>query len=195
MDTKNKELKNDFLYGYIKLLREFILQEGYPCIGARTATNSRSLTVGVFKEMKDPETPGELAYGLLEYLISLQSKPSNYLTYVAIFPFDSFDGEEGFENALWRLINELHILDREHFDWSPEISSDPGKRDFSFSFLLPIVPIGTGKVDNQLKFNVQFFGEYNTSIFEKGCVPELLKGKDRKDFRDQMEGSQRKRAI
>lgn len=132
--SKNRELENDILNEYVKELNDFILQDGYPCIGAQAAANGKSLSVGIFKKMNDGDTPKELAYGLLEYLIGLKNSPSNYLTYVAVFPFDSFDSEEAFENGIWRLITELHELDREHFDWSPKVGSDPSKKNFSFSF-------------------------------------------------------------
>ena len=134
MDTKSKATHDDILFEYVKELQGFIKQDGYPCVGARTAVNSNSLTVGVFKKIADSDTAKEVAFGLMEYIERLKGKPSNYLTFVAIFPFDSFDDEQGFEDGLWHLLNELHELDREHYRWSPEVSKNPEDAQFSFSF-------------------------------------------------------------
>ncbi|MGB3152687.1 MAG: guanitoxin biosynthesis heme-dependent pre-guanitoxin N-hydroxylase GntA [Maribacter sp.] len=134
MDIKTKDVEQDILYEYIAELRNFIKQDGYPCVGARTAVNSKSLSAGVFRKMSDSRTIRELAFGLMEYIMELKKKPSNYLTYVAIFPFDSFDDEKTFEGSLWDMLNGLHKLDSEHFEWSEHISRDPAHERFSFSF-------------------------------------------------------------
>lgn len=113
---------------------EFVLQEGYPCVGAQAAVNGNNFSIGDFGTMDNADTPNNLAYGLSEYLRSMSDAPSNFLTYIAIFPESEFSNEATFESALWTLLGQLNMEDSKHFDWCDQYSSDPSNEDFSFCF-------------------------------------------------------------
>jgi FPC/CPF motif-containing protein YcgG len=84
--------------------------------------------------MQGSGTAKNLAFGLFEYLIAMSGSPSDFLTYIAVFPESGFGDEPEFEAALWELLNRLHSEDRKHFEWCPEYAKDPATNDFSFCF-------------------------------------------------------------
>ena len=125
-ENENHHLSSDF--------GNFILQDGYPCVGAQAAVNGGTFAIGDFGSMENPDTAKNLAYGLSEYLMDMSDSPSGFLSYIAIFPESGFADELRFETALWDLLKKLHDEDRKHSIWCPEIPKDPAENDFSFCF-------------------------------------------------------------
>ena len=119
---------------YLKTFRRFIMQEGYPCVGARAAVNGKTFALGIFERMDSIHAARELAYGLSEYLDDIKESPSNFRTYIAIFKDDDYDDEIAFEQGMWGLLNRLHGQDSQKNIWCPEVGRDPVENDFSFSF-------------------------------------------------------------
>ena len=129
---RNERFENEL--AEVQNFKNFIKQDGYPCVGAHTSANSRNICFGIFDVMHDDRTTENLAWGLLNYIKALKERKSLYLTYVAIFPQNTFDDEEHFESGLWQLLAKLHELDKKHFDWDPTVSNDPESLEFSYSF-------------------------------------------------------------
>lgn len=119
---------------YINQFNAFIMQEGFPCIGAQTAYNANTITFGLFDKMDSYRTPMELAYGLQRYLSQMAEKPSLFLTYVALFKYDDFPNERSFEIALWDLLSKLNHVDEKNYDWCSKVDNDPENFNFSYSF-------------------------------------------------------------
>jgi FPC/CPF motif-containing protein YcgG len=59
---------------------------------------------------------------------------SEYATFVAIFGRPRELNEIQFEELLWQQLRALHHRDASHFDWDPNVRSDPADPHFSFSF-------------------------------------------------------------
>jgi FPC/CPF motif-containing protein YcgG len=59
---------------------------------------------------------------------------SDYTTFVAIFEHPRETDEIQFEDLLWQQLRALHQRDALHFDWDPNVRSDPADPHFSFSF-------------------------------------------------------------
>jgi FPC/CPF motif-containing protein YcgG len=59
---------------------------------------------------------------------------SEYATFVAIFESPRGTDELQFESLFWQQLRRLHELDAAHFDWDPNVRSDPTDPHFSFSF-------------------------------------------------------------
>lgn len=116
-----------------KEFRDFIRQEGYPCVGAQAALNSRSIRFGAFGLMESRQSAAALSGKLLDYLAEAKGKPGSFLSYVAIFPEDEYATELEFEKGLWTLLNLLHGIDAQTYNWDPEVSNDPATSNFSFS--------------------------------------------------------------
>lgn len=119
---------------YLDSFENFVLEENHPCIGAQTAVNGKTFSIGLFDKMDCWRTPRELGYGLTEYLNHMGKRPSNYLTYIAIFKYDHFENEEEFEISLWKLLSRLNTADSKFNSWSEQVNDDPTKKDFSLSF-------------------------------------------------------------
>ena len=116
-----------------KEFRDFIRQDGYPCVGAQAALNSRSLRFGAFGSMDSMKTAAALSGKLRLYQDLAMEKPGGFLSYVAIFPEDDFASELDFEKGLWALLNKLHVIDTHTHKWDPKVSKDPASGNFSFS--------------------------------------------------------------
>lgn len=130
----DKEFHFENEFKEIQRFKEFIKQDDYPCVGAHTSANSRNICFGIFDEMFDGRTTENLAWGLNRYIETLQERKSMYLTYVALFPENAYEGEVDFEDGLWRLLSDLHRIDKKYFDWDSNVSSDPESEFFSYSF-------------------------------------------------------------
>jgi uncharacterized protein len=59
---------------------------------------------------------------------------SEYATFVAVFESPKDMDELQFESLIWQQLRLLHELDAAHFDWDPDVQSDPSDPHFSFSF-------------------------------------------------------------
>ena len=64
----------------------------------------------------------------------MRAQQSEYATFVAIFERPRNLDELQFENLFWQQLRALHALDAAHFDWDPNVRSDPADPHFSFSF-------------------------------------------------------------
>ncbi len=131
-DLKSKKYKK-FWNCHLRF-RNFILQEGYPCIGAQTAMNAKSYAMGIFDTMGATRTVEDLAIGLNKYTEEMSERPSDFFTYIAIFKEQPLQTEMEFEKSLWELLAKLNVKDSKIYDWCPEVDDDPSSPNFSFSF-------------------------------------------------------------
>lgn len=129
---KNHQFENDLKP--VQNFRNFVMRDTYSCIGAKSSANSRNICFGIYNSFLSEDTTLNLAWGLIEYIKALTERKNLYLSYVALFPNDRFANEKEFENSMWQLLKNLHVLDRQHFKWDPEVSSDPDSLKFSYSF-------------------------------------------------------------
>lgn len=113
-------------------IEKFILQEGYPCVGAQAAINGKTFSIGVFKTMEEREDIKNLALGLENYIDFMEGKASNLQTYLAVFPHIIISDEVEFEEQLWNLAQNLHEIDTS--EWATSVDYEANSPDFSFSF-------------------------------------------------------------
>ncbi len=114
--------------------RDLVIQQEYPCVGARAALNGESYVLAVYDELATGATTAALAADLYEFTRSALREKSEYATSVAVFRGPTGDDEAEFEQRFWRQLTALHAADEEHFDWDPAVRSDPADPNFSFSF-------------------------------------------------------------
>lgn len=119
---------------YLQSFRDFIMQDNYPCVGARASVNSNNYCIGVFNSMLDYSSAEDLAFGLYEYILRAKQKNTLFLSFIAVFKNDSFKSELEFEESLWLLFSKLHDVNQQFFAWNPDVSSNPEDSDFSYSF-------------------------------------------------------------
>ncbi len=114
--------------------REFVMQQEFPCVGARAAFNSGSYALVTHDELGSDTATAALAQDLFDFTHSPMSKVNEYATLVAVFRQPLIGDEQEFESLLWRQLQQLNRLDAPHFRWDESVRSDPANPQFSFSF-------------------------------------------------------------
>jgi uncharacterized protein len=120
--------KNQFAIHAEKAFREFVLRPEFPCLGAKAAFNSDSVTVKVFDELGGTASTDGLAAALSDFTC-----PAEYASFVAIFARPRKTSELKFERLLWKQLRLLHEHDAKRFDWDESVAADPADPHFSFS--------------------------------------------------------------
>ncbi|CAN5427414.1 guanitoxin biosynthesis heme-dependent pre-guanitoxin N-hydroxylase GntA [soil metagenome] len=123
-----------FLHIAHAAFRDLVTREDYPCVGARAALNSGSYALATYDELGSAAATTTLAADLWEFTRSEIRQASEYATFVAVFRQPRENDEKDFERLLWQQLAKLNRLDASHFNYDPEVSSDPGDPQFSFSF-------------------------------------------------------------
>jgi FPC/CPF motif-containing protein YcgG len=114
--------------------KSFIMQSGFPCIGAKAACNSGAVSFALYDELGSGATMIALCRDLCHFTSTAVGERSRYATMVAVFrgPLDLTELE--FEKLLWLQLSKLHQVDAARFEWDPRASPDPTASNFSFSF-------------------------------------------------------------
>jgi FPC/CPF motif-containing protein YcgG len=115
-------------------LREFIFENGHPCVGAAAALNKDQYWLGVYSKMGDLGESTSLARDLNRYLQAQQESPKDFATFIAVFKDSQISDEEEFEKALWTQLSQLDRISSVFHGWDPSVSADPQSKQFSFSF-------------------------------------------------------------
>ena len=113
--------------------QEFILKSDHPCIMAKSLFKMNNYDLHAYEEMLSSETAENIIADLKNYIQSTKIGTTDFRSFVAVFPNDSFSDELTYENALWQLLQKLHDKDPEN--WDSNVSSDPNDSNFSFSLL------------------------------------------------------------
>jgi FPC/CPF motif-containing protein YcgG len=114
--------------------RQFVLRSEFPCVGAKAAFNSSSYVLRTYGDLGCRGSTAELSAALCDFTQSGVWASSEYATFIAIFERPQETDELQFENLFWQQLRRLHELDAAHFDWDPNVRSDPADPHFSFSF-------------------------------------------------------------
>src|SRR3712207_6576312 len=102
--------------------RAFVVEQEFPCVGARAAFNARSYALKVYDELANERTTAKLSRELLDFAQS-ELRDHEYATFVAVFRGPVVSDELQFEHLLWRQLALLNRADDE--PWDPGVSSDP----------------------------------------------------------------------
>jgi uncharacterized protein len=106
----------------------------YPCVGAKAAFNSNQIRLGVYSKMATETTTQALGHDLKQYIAETVAANSEYMTMIAVFEYEEALTEIEFEKKLWEQLQYLHNSDNSRQPWSPDVSSNPGDTNFSFSY-------------------------------------------------------------
>lgn len=123
----------DDLRRLVEELREKILGEGYPCVGARSAFNRRNYRVGLYAGLGSPNAALVLCHDLYEFCREFPKVGDDFVTFIAGFTDSEIDSEAHYEQLIWRQLQLMHEIDRRHFGWDSSVSADPADPQFSFS--------------------------------------------------------------
>ncbi|HTY31686.1 guanitoxin biosynthesis heme-dependent pre-guanitoxin N-hydroxylase GntA [Mycobacterium sp.] len=114
-------------------LREWVLGEGYPCVGARSAFNRRLYRFGLYPELGAGTVARALCHDLYEFAYEMGSLETVFVTFIAVFSRPKAMSEVEFERLMWVQLQTMHDIDGKYFPWDPEVSCDPENERFSFS--------------------------------------------------------------
>jgi hypothetical protein len=113
--------------------QEFVLQQDFPCVGARAAFHAGSYRLNVYDELASESATEQLAKDLLGFTSS-ELRDHQYATCIAVFRSPRDVDERQFEMELWQQLAMLNMIDAQRFAWDPQVRSDPADPMFSFSF-------------------------------------------------------------
>jgi uncharacterized protein len=124
--------ENPFAVRAEAAFREFVGRAEFPCLGAKAALNSGACSLHFFRELGSSAVTEPLARALYGFTESVAAQ-HEYATCVAIFKRPVHLTELQFETLFWQQLRSLHRHDAPHFDWDPNVNSDPADPHFSFS--------------------------------------------------------------
>jgi uncharacterized protein len=113
--------------------RDFVLDDRFSCLGAKSALRRRTYRFGAYARLDDAAVTEGLARDLYAFAAERKGFESDFTTFVAVFRERAQADEEAFEHALWSQLQRLHDLDVRYHPWDPRVGSDPRDPDFSFS--------------------------------------------------------------
>ncbi|WP_418318949.1 guanitoxin biosynthesis heme-dependent pre-guanitoxin N-hydroxylase GntA [Piscinibacter sakaiensis] len=111
----------------------FIGSSEFPCVGARSALNRDRLRYVHLERLGSVAAARRLCDELAAFSAEFPDPGSQPVSFVATFEAEIEGGEEEFERLLWRQLQLVHQIDREHAAWDPRVSADPSHREFSMS--------------------------------------------------------------
>lgn len=114
--------------------RAHVLDQAFPCLGAKAAVNSNTYRFGIYNEMNTDAATRGLAHDLWEFSRERPAFRSDFTTFIATFDALVISDEQQWERALWAQLQSLHEIDRVHHAWDASVSSDPEDAGFSYSF-------------------------------------------------------------
>jgi uncharacterized protein len=113
--------------------RAFVLDDRYPCLGARASMNRDSYRFGAYAKLDDEDVTQGLMRDLFAFVAERAGMGDTFTSFVAVFRESVQGGELGFEAALWSQLQRLHALDKQFHPWDARVSDDPRNAEFSFS--------------------------------------------------------------
>lgn len=115
------------------LIRDFIADKAFPCVGAKSALNKGRLQLVEFGALGDPATTPALYAALQSYAAAYPDPGTVPATFIAVFAPETLD-ETAFEQRLWQQLEALHAHDcAQGIGWAKDVADDPERHDFSFS--------------------------------------------------------------
>lgn len=114
-------------------IRSFVLDERYPCLGAKASLNRDSYRFGAYAKLDDDDVTQGLMRDLFAFVTERAGMGDTFTSFIAVFRESVPGGELGFEAALWSQLQRLHALDKRFYAWDTRVSDDPANPEFSFS--------------------------------------------------------------
>lgn len=117
-------------------IRDHVMQADYPCVMGRSAFNRNAYRLATYGALDDADKADNalmLCHDLYTFCAEFPQPVQGAVSFIAWFEGPAPADERSFESALWAQLQALHDVDRRHFDWSPDVGSQPSDPNFSFS--------------------------------------------------------------
>ncbi len=117
------------------MLRDWIGDDGFPCVGAKSAMARDTLEIMTASRIDSAWDDLRIHDRLLDWSKLGRSDPDRLRSLAVVFAGPDDLGEVAFETALWDRLQSLS--DKDHWrgqDYDPDVSADPADPHFSLSF-------------------------------------------------------------
>ncbi len=115
-----------------QILRDFIADDAFPCVGAKAALSQDNLMVLQSHDLRCGSCDAYITARLQAFAAGA-THDSMFLSFAVVFEHTPLLSEAEFEAALWQRLQAIHELDARLHCWDPEVSSDARSPDFSMS--------------------------------------------------------------
>lgn len=116
-------------------LRAFILDQHFPCVGAKSAVQKGRLTVYIARSIDSAWNDVEIQDRLMRFAWDYAQEPTLFTSFAVVFEQRGDLSEEGFEQHLWERVQSLADKDAWRGQKPDErVSHDPDDPHFSLSF-------------------------------------------------------------
>ena len=112
---------------------QFVDQNAFPCVGAKTALNKDNISVFRYGDMNSTARDTDLLTNIYSFTESFNIDTDMYSSFVAVFDETREMSEVCFENALWSKLQSLHDVDSKLHGWDRSVSANPNDDNFSYS--------------------------------------------------------------
>jgi FPC/CPF motif-containing protein YcgG len=113
-------------------LRAFLQGDGFSCVGAKMAVERDTLIHRHYGALGSPESAAHLYGDVRDFAERREQIDLHFATFVATFDNSRDLDEGGFEQMLWRQLQQLHDLDGDEPSWHPDFDPDPLSNRFGF---------------------------------------------------------------
>ncbi len=114
-------------------LFEFIREDDFPCVGAKTALNKNQICVHQFDDICSESSETDMLTAIHTFVDAFDIHRDMYSSLVFTFEQPDDISEDSFDKALWDKLQRLHEVDACLKPWDAKVSSDPHNADFSLS--------------------------------------------------------------
>ncbi|MBC7658973.1 MAG: YqcI/YcgG family protein [Chitinophagaceae bacterium] len=116
---------------YEKLVRDYVSNMGFPCVGAKTALAKDQINICVAQSILSNESDEKILTGLYDFISHYKKDKVIFRSFIVVFDDKKPMSEEDFEMALWTRLQSLH--DKDIFPWDTAVSAHPSDKTFSLS--------------------------------------------------------------
>ncbi len=106
-------------------LREFVASSNFPCVGAKAALRRHQLEILVAPDIRHGGSDKMITRRLQDFAIRHDADDKMFVSQAVIFQNDADLSEAAFETHLWQRLTSLHAIDRQDYQWDPNVDSDP----------------------------------------------------------------------
>ncbi|MEU7563804.1 guanitoxin biosynthesis heme-dependent pre-guanitoxin N-hydroxylase GntA [Streptomyces eurythermus] len=114
-------------------LFRWIRSDDFSCLAGKASLRKGMMSCARLGELGAEASTRELHARLQEFVRGRLTPTENFHTFVAIFTGPLGIAEMEFEKLLWQQLADLHELDRDLYQWAPEVAADPDSSEFGFS--------------------------------------------------------------
>lgn len=116
---------------YNDLVRDFVKNMGFPCVGAKTALAKDQIQICVAESIFSTASDAVILEGLYDFIAEYKRDKAIFRSFIVVFNDMQSLSEDDFEMAMWTRLQSLH--DKDIYPWDTAVSEDPSDKKFSFS--------------------------------------------------------------